>query len=167
MNITLQVILALVIANLYEWVFHNYILHRLGKRKNNIFQFHWTHHRKVRKSGGYDPDYEKLFPPSKEVCALFFLFALHLPFFWVFPYFVVTLAIHGLAYYFLHRHSHMDPAWGKRWLPWHYDHHFGKDQDSNWCVLFPLWDYILNTRNKARFSEWHDNAWKKNNRSDV
>jgi sterol desaturase/sphingolipid hydroxylase (fatty acid hydroxylase superfamily) len=24
----------------------------------------------------------------------------------------------------------------------------GKDQDSNWCVTFPLFDYILGTRRK-------------------
>ena len=34
----------------------------------------------------------------------------------------------------------------RRWAPWHYDHHMGKNQDANWCVTFPLWDHILGTR---------------------
>ncbi len=31
-------------------------------------------------------------------------------------------------------------------MPWHYDHHMGKDQNSNWCVTHPLFDMVLGTR---------------------
>ena len=146
--VAVQVLVALVLANLYEWVLHRYVLHGLGKKKTNPFHFHWTHHRVVRKSGGYDDEYEKLVPLSKEARWLLVTFVLHLPLLWVFPYAVATLGIHAIAYYFLHRKAHMDVEWGKRWLPWHYDHHLGKNQDLNWCVLFPLWDHILGTRKK-------------------
>ena len=63
--------------------------------------------------------------------------------------------LHGLGkkkssffYYFAHRKSHLDVQWGKKWMPWHFDHHMGKNQDLNWCVVFPLWDHILGTRKK-------------------
>ena len=167
MSVLLQITLALIVANLYEWVFHNLVLHKWGKSKKNIFHFHWSHHRNVRKSGGYDPDYEKLFPPSKEMIALGLLAAAHIPFWWVAPWFTVTLGVYAFAYYTLHRYAHMNPKWGKRWMPWHYDHHLGTNQDTNWCILFPLWDYIFRTRVKYRFSGWYSNGWKKNNRSDV
>jgi len=143
-----QVLVALVLANLYEWILHKYVLHALGKKKSNPFHYHWTHHRAVRKSGGYDAEYEKLLPLSEEARWLLAVFTLNLPLLWIFPYAVVTFSGYAIAYYFLHRKAHMDIEWGKRWLPWHYDHHLGKNQDLNWCVLFPLWDHILGTRKK-------------------
>ena len=41
-----------------------------------------------------------------------------------------------------------DPAWMRRYLPWHYDHHLGRNQHANWCVTYPLADYVLGTREK-------------------
>jgi len=76
----------------------------------------------------------------------FFFFISYIPLFWVVPYFAGTLGVHAIVYYFTHRHTHLNVEWGRRWLPWHHDHHMGKDQDLNWCVLFPLWDYVLGTR---------------------
>lgn len=51
-----------------------------------------------------------------------------------------------INYYYVHKRSHLDPEWGYKYLPWHYDHHMGPDQDKNWCVTFPLWDYVKGTR---------------------
>ena len=144
----LQIVLALILANLNEWVAHRYVLHWLGKSKTNFFHFHWEHHRNCRKAGNRDADYEKLLPISKEMWSLLLLFLAYVPLLWFYPIFVMTLATHAVVYYFVHRYAHLNPAWGKRWLPWHYDHHMGKDQDLNWCVLFPLWDYLLGTRQK-------------------
>ena len=31
-------------------------------------------------------------------------------------------------------------------IPWHYDHHMNSNQDANWCVTKPWFDYILGTR---------------------
>ena len=31
-------------------------------------------------------------------------------------------------------------------LPWHVDHHLGRNQDTNWCVTKPWFDYIMGTR---------------------
>jgi sterol desaturase/sphingolipid hydroxylase (fatty acid hydroxylase superfamily) len=31
-------------------------------------------------------------------------------------------------------------------IPWHYDHHMNANQDANWCVTKPWFDYLLGTR---------------------
>ena len=31
-------------------------------------------------------------------------------------------------------------------LPWHYDHHMGPNQEANWCVTRPWFDYVMGTR---------------------
>ena len=56
------------------------------------------------------------------------------------------LTIHVLLYYYMHRKFHLDPEWGKRWMRWHWDHHMGADQNVNWGVTNPLFDYVLGTR---------------------
>jgi|10_taG_2_1085330.scaffolds.fasta_scaffold106798_2 sterol desaturase/sphingolipid hydroxylase (fatty acid hydroxylase superfamily) len=142
----LQVFSAIIFANLNEWLIHKFVLHGLGKRKTNFFHFHWVHHRNCRKASNYDVDYEKLLPLSREAWSLLLFFISYIPLFWVVPYFAGTLGVHAIVYYFTHRHTHLNVEWGRRWLPWHHDHHMGKDQDLNWCVLFPLWDYVLGTR---------------------
>ena len=38
--------------------------------------------------------------------------------------------------------------WCKEKLPWHYDHHMGKNQDANWGVTTDWVDKILKTRIK-------------------
>ena len=68
------------------------------------------------------------------------------PLFPVAPWFVGTLWASGAAYYAVHRQSHLDPAWARKWLPWHYDHHMGANQHANWCVTFPLMDHVMGTR---------------------
>ena len=36
-------------------------------------------------------------------------------------------------------------------IPWHYDHHMGKNQNMNWCVVHPLADLIMGTRRKYEY----------------
>ena len=31
-------------------------------------------------------------------------------------------------------------------MPHHYDHHMGKNQDANWCVTHPFFDWVMGTR---------------------
>ena len=52
----------------------------------------------------------------------------------------------AVDYYRKHKRSHLDPAWAREHLPWHYDHHMGPDQDANWCVTHPFFDWVLSTR---------------------
>jgi sterol desaturase/sphingolipid hydroxylase (fatty acid hydroxylase superfamily) len=55
--------------------------------------------------------------------------------------------IYGLVdYYRKHKRAHLDPAWAREHLPWHYDHHMAPDQDANWCVTHPFFDHVMGTR---------------------
>ena len=146
-----QIALGVIIANLYEWIIHKYVLHGLGKKKKSFWSAHWKmHHKKARKNEYFDDDYLKLFKGwnegTKEILSLVALSVIQIPSFFLFPLYSATMIFMALAYFLVHRKSHLDPEWGKRWAPWHYDHHMGKNQDANWCVTFPLWDYILGTR---------------------
>ena len=146
------IVLGTVYTQFLEWALHKYVLHgkTLGKKPNSPFSFHWkAHHRKARLNKFYDKDYEG-FPrwdaSGKEVLALGSLAILHAPLYWVSPVLLSTLVGGAVTYYFIHRYSHLHPKWAMKWLPWHYDHHMGKDQDKNWGVTTPLFDYIFRTR---------------------
>ena len=149
--IIVQVLLAFLYANFVEWAWHKYVFHGLGKKKKSKFSSHWRkHHKDVRKSGGFDLSYSHPIGssegPTHEVLELTAGALLHFPLFFYFPAFASTLVVHAMAYFLIHRKSHLDIEWAKRWVPWHYDHHMGKNQDANWCVTLPVWDYILGTR---------------------
>lgn len=145
-----QVLVGYLYANLVEWLYHRYIQHGLGKKRGSRFRTHWKdHHGVVRRNGYYDDSYKfsgVMEDPMREIFELLVGALIHAPLFYVFPYFAGYLWFHALLYFMIHRKSHLDPEWAKRWAPWHYDHHMGKNQDANWCVTPPLWDYILGTR---------------------
>ncbi len=66
------------------------------------------------------------------------------------PFFVATLAYCGYAFHKRHMRAHLDPAWGRESMPWHYDHHMGPDQDMNWGIVRPWFDELMGTR--ARYA---------------
>ena len=45
----------------------------------------------------------------------------------------------------MHRRAHLQPEWARK-IPWHYDHHMNSNQDANWCVTKPWFDYLMGTR---------------------
>ena len=57
-----------------------------------------------------------------------------------------TVVWSAFDYYRKHKRSHEDPEWAREHLPWHYDHHMGRDQNANWCVTHPFFDYVMGTR---------------------
>jgi sterol desaturase/sphingolipid hydroxylase (fatty acid hydroxylase superfamily) len=61
-------------------------------------------------------------------------------------FFVGTVWYAAINYYRVHKRAHLDPAWARTNLPWHYDHHMGPEQDANWCVTRPWFDDLLGTR---------------------
>src|SRR5690554_5045983 len=68
------------------------------------------------------------------------------------PFFTLGTYYAAARYFYVHRRSHLKPEWGKKAIPWHYDHHMNTNQDANWCVTRPWFDYIMGTRviaNKA------------------
>ena len=145
--------LGLVAMNTWEWVFHKYVLHGLAANKDSFWAFHWhEHHRETRRAQGLDPAYEKSWwkesARAKEVLALLGGAAILSPLLPVAPWFVTAVYMHAGTYYLIHKHSHLDVEWARKWVPWHYDHHMGRNQHANWCVTFPLADWILGTREK-------------------
>ena len=62
------------------------------------------------------------------------------------PFFVATVWACSVNYYRAHRRAHLDPRWAREHLPWHYDHHMGRNQNANWCVTHPFFDNLMGTR---------------------
>ncbi|MCB1192999.1 MAG: sterol desaturase family protein [Leptospiraceae bacterium] len=145
------ILAGLAYANAIEWAFHKYVLHEIGRKKSNFWSFHWSeHHKNCRKHDMHDPAYQSSLlewnAQSKEVAALALGVAIHLPLLPVAPLFTLTIGYSAVDYYFKHKKSHIDPEWSKTYLPWHYDHHMGPDQDANWGVTHPWFDYVFGTR---------------------
>ena len=69
-----------------------------------------------------------------------------IPLFPIAPFFTGAVWFSMARYYRSHKRSHQDPAWAKENMPWHVDHHMGTDQNSNWCVTHPWFDYVMKTR---------------------
>ena len=46
----------------------------------------------------------------------------------------------------MHRRAHTDVEWCKKNIPWHYDHHMGKNQDANYGVTVEWPDKLFGTR---------------------
>lgn len=143
--------LALVTANGIEWVVHKHVLHGLGRNKASFWSFHWhEHHREARQNDHVDRFYERSVfgwhAQTKEAVALVGAGLAFLPLAPVAPVFVATLWGYGIFYHQVHKRSHTDPDWARRWVPWHYDHHMGPNQDANWGVVLPWWDHVLGTR---------------------
>jgi sterol desaturase/sphingolipid hydroxylase (fatty acid hydroxylase superfamily) len=144
--------LGMVVGNGVEWWVHKHWLHERGRKKGTFWSFHWhEHHRNCRLHDHVDPEYEGVWKlawnaQSKEAAALLAGGLALLPLFPVFPFFVGTLWAWGMNYYRVHKRAHLDPDWAREHLPWHYDHHMGPNQDCNWGVTYPWWDWVLGTR---------------------
>lgn len=143
--------LGLLYANAGEWAIHKYVLHGHGRSPTSPWAYHLhEHHLAVSRLGGHDPAYKKLRPEwngqTKELLGLSALAAAHLPLAPVAPWFTAGVLFSIGRYYYVHRRSHLDPAWGRAHAPWHTDHHLGPNQERNWCVTWPWFDHILGTR---------------------
>jgi sterol desaturase/sphingolipid hydroxylase (fatty acid hydroxylase superfamily) len=134
-----------------EWAAHSYLLHWRGRDKNSVFAFHFhTHHQKVRRHGGYDPDFEgpvwSTPTQAGEAAGLAIIGLLHAPLLPVAPFYTMTTWYLLYRYRAVHRRAHIDPEWGRTHLPWHYDHHLGPNQHKNWGVTFEWFDKLRGTR---------------------
>ncbi len=134
-----------------EWAAHRYLLHLRGRDKRSMFAFHFhTHHQKVRRHGGYDPDFvgSVWSTPTQmgEAIGLVAIGLAHLPLFPVAPFYTATTWYLLARYRHVHRKCHIDPEWGRTHLPCHYDHHMGANQHRNWGVTFQWFDVLMGTR---------------------
>tara|TARA_B100000131_G_scaffold306154_1_gene332925 strand:+ start:732 stop:1214 length:483 start_codon:yes stop_codon:yes gene_type:complete len=146
--IVAQVVLAWIYGHVLEYCAHRYLLHD-HKNFSRFFKNHFgTHHYISRKNDMYDVGYAPVLSSKFEVFSLTFAAVIHLPVLLYFPYAYLTLLFSLFSYYFLHRKAHTDTSWGKRWMPWHYEHHMGKNQHMNWGVRLPLVDFVVGTYTK-------------------
>jgi len=148
--------IALIFANGFEWYAHKYILHgtpRPGQPRYSpipkSMKSHWQHHKIVRTTDYQDEGYKEGFSNWRtrdEVTSLLKLTAITSLAMPVAPFFTLGTYYAAARYFYVHRRSHLDPEWGKKTIPWHYDHHMNTNQDANWCVTRPWFDYIMGTR---------------------
>jgi hypothetical protein len=142
----LQVIAGIFCASFLEWTVHKYLLH--GKRnKKPLIKFHWSGHHATARRNAFQDAVVSL----RESIGILLLCILFAPMILFFPFVYYTMFFHAILYLFLHNVSHRYPSFGKRFMPWHYDHHMGVNQNLNWCVVHPLADYILGTRKKYEY----------------
>jgi sterol desaturase/sphingolipid hydroxylase (fatty acid hydroxylase superfamily) len=146
--------LGLLYANAGEWFIHKHMLHGLGRDKASFWAFHWhEHHREARTHEMHDGHYERklldgVHSQSKEAAALLAAAIAHAPLFPIAPFFTSGVWFSIANYYRVHKKSHQDPEWARTHLPWHYDHHMGRNQHANWCVSQPWFDWVMGTREK-------------------
>jgi sterol desaturase/sphingolipid hydroxylase (fatty acid hydroxylase superfamily) len=144
--------IGLMYANAVEAMFHRYVLHGLGKDPTSFWAFHWNeHHREARRTGFHDRHYRTRgffgwHSQNKERLATALGVLVHLPLAPVAPFFVATVAACGVWFVLLHRKAHLDPAWAREHVPWHFDHHMGPDQDQNWGIALDWYDRLAGTR---------------------
>jgi hypothetical protein len=150
--------IGLLYANAIEWLVHRYVLHGPGKKPNSFWRFHWAeHHKNSRRHEMYDADYEKSIfdwnARGKEAFGIALLGVAHTPLFPVAPYFTGTILYACFNYIYRHKKSHLDPEWARVHMTGHYDHHMGPNQDANWCVTRPWFDWITGTRVPYAFTQ--------------
>jgi hypothetical protein len=141
---------ALAVFGVGEWATHKYLLHGLGRDRRSRFAFHYhEHHQAVRRNGGYDPAYEgpvwSTPTQAREAIGLTLVGLAHAPLLPVAPCYTATVWYCLYRYRRDHRHAHLDPAWARDHLSWHYDHHLG-DQERNFGVSWSWFDTLAGTR---------------------
>ncbi|MDM1290919.1 sterol desaturase family protein [Acinetobacter indicus] len=150
-------IAGLLVANAFEWVAHKYVLHgthRPGQPRHSpvprSMRSHWEHHREVRKNQFNDESYVigwSHWRNKNEIISLAAAAGVFgLVFFPISKGMMAGSIYSALNYYYIHRRAHLEPEWARTKIPWHYDHHMNSNQDANWCVTKPWFDYILGTR---------------------
>ena len=139
-----SVLLGFLYANFLDWYVHILLHKPKGKSK---FKFHWKHHGMARKNGNLDIDYKKKIFHNETWLTLLGA-AIHIPLLWVSAPFATTAILYALFYMIIHRQTHIHVSFFKKWMPWHYEHHMGRNQNANWCVVCPLMDHIMGTRVK-------------------
>lgn len=143
--------IAVLTSNAFEWYAHKKYLHEHATRHRNSPYFsHIRHHKNVRINAFKDDNYHESMMDNAEVyfekttllmlCGATTLVAPIAPFFTLGTYYSAW------RYYALHSKAHLDPEWARKNLPWHYDHHMNSNQNANWCVTRPWFDYIMGTR---------------------
>jgi hypothetical protein len=150
-------IAGLMVANAFEWVAHKYVLHGVHRKGQSRFSLHpdsmnshWAHHRMVRKQQFSDECYEQGLQHERtrlEVTQLVITAGVASAIAYPFSKGMALAFCYSAGnYFYVHSRSHLNHAWAKKRIPWHYDHHMNSNQDANWCVTRPWFDYVMGTR---------------------
>ncbi|EXD02734.1 hypothetical protein K008_2890 [Acinetobacter baumannii 25569_2] len=154
--------LGIFVANGLEWYFHKVWLHEFPtKYRNSPFFTHIAHHKRARLNNFHHEGYaESMFKNAEiynEKTALIGLAGAATVFLPVAPFFTAGLYYGIWNYWRIHAKSHLDPEYAKNRIPWHYDHHMTSNQNANWCVTRPWFDYIMGTRVTTEVSKTETN----------
>lgn len=154
--------LGIFVTNGLEWYFHKVWLHEFPtKYRNSPFFTHIAHHKRARLNNFHDEGYaESMFKNAEiynEKTALIGLAGAATVFLPVAPFFTAGLYYGIWNYWRIHAKSHLDPEYAKNRIPWHYDHHMTSNQNANWCVTRPWFDYIMGTRVTTEVSKTETN----------
>ncbi|MFW1815039.1 sterol desaturase family protein [Acinetobacter guillouiae] len=143
--------IGLLVANGFEWYAHKVWLHEFpSKHRNSPFFTHIAHHKRARTDLFHDEGYRGSMFKNAEIynekTALLGLAAVSTVFLPIAPFFTAGLYYGIWNYWRVHAKSHLDPEYARKRIPWHYDHHMASNQNANWCVTRPWFDYIMGTR---------------------
>lgn len=138
-------------ANAFEWYAHKKWLHEYpSEHRNSPFFTHIRHHKRARLNGFHDEGYansmwrdQEMFNEKVALIGLAAATTLVAP---VAPFFTLGTWYGAWRYWSVHQKCHLDPDYARSRIPWHYDHHMNADQDANWCVTRPWFDYLMGTR---------------------
>jgi len=135
--------LGFLYGSLLEYLIHDLLFHRLGKKKNSIFSYHLKgHHHLAKKNGFVD-----LTISSIEFYGLLFLIIIHLPLVMISVGFWIGVSLYAVAFKILHGLQHAYPEFTKKYMKWHWDHHM-RNPNYNFGVVVPWMDYLFGTRKK-------------------
>ena len=136
-------LLGFLYGSLLEYLIHDLLFHRLGKKKNSIFSYHLKGHHKLAKKNNF----VDLTISRVEFYGLLFLIAIHFPLVLVSVGFWVGVSLYAAAFKVLHGLQHAHPEFTKKYMKWHWDHHM-KNPNYNFGVVVPWIDYLFGTRKK-------------------
>jgi len=138
-------VLGLLYGNVLEYLIHDFIFHRLGRKKGSIWSYHLKdHHVLSRKNNFIDLTESKV-----ESIGMLGLVLVHMPFLFLSPGFWLGVTSYAMAFKYLHGFQHSHPEFTKKYMKWHWEHHM-KDSNKNFGVVMPLSDYLFRTRKKYK-----------------
>jgi len=142
---------ALLAANAFEWYAHKVWLHEFpSKHREAPFFTHIRHHKRARLNAFKDEGYTNSMWRDQEMfnekVALISISTAVTPLLVVAPFFTLGIYYSAWNYWATHSKAHLDPDYARKHIPWHYDHHMNANQDANWCVTRPWFDYVMGTR---------------------
>jgi sterol desaturase/sphingolipid hydroxylase (fatty acid hydroxylase superfamily) len=138
-------VLGLLYGNVLEYLIHDYVFHRLGRKKDSIWAYHLKgHHVLSRRNNFVD-----LTESNVEVIGMIFLILVHTPVILFSFGFWGGVTCYALSFKILHGFQHKHPEFTKKYMKWHWDHHM-KDSNKNFGVVAPWSDYLFGTRKKYK-----------------